>query len=108
MTKTLPEHALPRGDRVLVRPVQADTITPEGLHIPEEATDKPTEAIVVAVGPGRVLDNGERIAVQVRESDRVAFTDYSGFEIKLNNETLMIVRESDIHAIVVRPGQESS
>lgn len=87
---------VPINDRVVLKRVDADVKTPGGLYIPGNAQDKPTEAIVVAVGPGRILDNGTLVVPQVKEGDRVLFGKYSGQEVTLGGEDLLVMREEDL------------
>jgi len=85
----------PLSDRVAVRPMPADEKTESGLFIPDTAKEKPQRGTVVAVGPGRV-ENGERIAMSVREGDAVLFGKYAGTELSLNGEDTLIMKESDL------------
>jgi chaperonin GroES len=75
-------------------------MTSSGLYLPDTAQEKPQEAIVIAVGPGKLLDNGQRIAIDLKPGDRVLFAKYSGTEIKQGTEEYLILRESDILAVV--------
>lgn len=90
----------PLYDRVLVKRIEAEERTSGGLFIPETAKEKPQEAEVVAVGPGRRLKNGDIRELQVKAGDRVLFGKYSGDEIKLDGEAHLILREDDILAIL--------
>ena len=90
----------PLHDRVLVKRVDSTTQTKGGLYIPESAKEKPQEGRVLAVGAGKSVDGGERIALQVQEGDRVLFGKYSGTEIKIDGEEHLIIREDDILGIV--------
>jgi chaperonin GroES len=90
----------PLYDRVLVRPVEAETRTTGGIVIPDSATEKPGQGEVLAVGPGALLGNGEIRPIPVRVGDRVLFGKYSGSEVKLNGEKLLVIRESDILAVI--------
>lgn len=90
----------PLGDRILVRRVDAETTSKGGIIIPPTATEKPTEAIVVAVGPGRVLDNGARLEPNVKTGDRILFGKYGGNEIKVDGEDHVFLREDDILAVL--------
>src|SRR5438067_8573160 len=89
----------PLGDRVVVKAVERETQTSTGIYLPDTAKEKPQEAIVLAVGPGKYED-GTRIPLEVKEGDRVLFSKYAGTEVKQGNEELMILRESDILAIL--------
>ena len=88
----------PLGDRVVVKPIPREEITKGGLVIPDTAKEKPQEGEIIAVGPGRLTEDGKRIAMEVKEGDRVIYAKYAGTEIKLDEEELVILRESDILA----------
>ena len=90
----------PLHDRVLVRRVQSDDKTKGGLIIPDTAKEKPAEGEVVAVGDGARKDSGELIAPAVKSGDRVLFGKWSGTEVKLDGEDLLIMKESDILGII--------
>jgi len=83
----------------VVKPVQAEEKTKGGIVLPDTAKDKPQEGEVVAVGPGRVLDNGSKLAPEVKVGDRVIYSKYSGSEVKIDGDEYLIVRESDILAV---------
>jgi len=89
----------PLSDRVVLKPVEAEEKTKGGIVLPDTAKDKPQEGEVVAVGSGRILDNGEKLTPEVKVGDRVIYSKYSGTEIKVDGEEYLIVRESDILAI---------
>ena len=89
----------PLGGRVVVRRVEADEVTAGGIVLPDTAKEKPKRGIVQAVGNGKLLDSGERAAMQVKKKDQVLFTSYAGTEIKVGGEELLIMDESDILAI---------
>ena len=89
----------PLGDRVVVRPQPAEEKTASGLFIPDTAKEKPQRGTVVAVGPGKV-ENGTKVDMTVSDGDIVLYGKYSGTEIAINNEDLLIIRESDILGIV--------
>ncbi len=90
----------PVGDRVVVKPAAKEEVTRSGIVIPDTAKEKPQEGTIVAVGSGRLLENGERAALDVREGDRVLFAKYGGTEFKLEGEELLVLRENDILAII--------
>jgi len=90
----------PLHDRVIVKRVKEEEKTKGGIIIPDTAKEKPVEGKVVAVGAGKVLDNGKRQALQVKAGDRILFGKYAGTEIKLDGEENLIMREDDIIAIV--------
>ncbi len=89
----------PLMDRVVVKIVTAEEKTKGGILLPDTAKEKPQEAEVIAVGPGKVLDNGTRIAPEVKVGDKVFFAKYSGTEVKIDGDEYLIVRESDILAV---------
>lgn len=99
-TKTASATVTPLGDRVLVKRVQADDKTKGGIILPDTAKEKPREGLVVAVGKGKLLDNGSRQALQVKTNDRVLFSSYAGSEIKLDGEELLILGEDEILAVI--------
>lgn len=90
----------PLGDRVVVRPLAREEVTKSGIVLPDTAKEKPQQGEVLAVGPGRVLDNGERLTMELKNGDRVLFAKYSGTEFKHEEDELLILRESDVLAIV--------
>ncbi|AOY56453.1 MAG: hypothetical protein RI933_893 [Actinomycetota bacterium] len=92
----------PLEDRIVVRPVEAEQVTASGLVIPDTAKEKPQEAEVIAVGPGRVDDKGNRIPVDVAVGDKVIFSKYGGTELKYNGEEYLVLSARDVLAVVVR------
>jgi chaperonin GroES len=90
----------PLHDRVIVKRIEEEETTKGGIIIPDSAKEKPIEGKVVAVGSGKVLDNGQMQALEVKEGDRVLFGKYAGTEIKIEGEETLIMREDDIIAIV--------
>jgi chaperonin GroES len=92
----------PLGDRVVVEPIEREQTTASGIILPETAKEKPQEGKVLAVGPGRRDDAGKRIEMDVSVGDSVLFAKYAGTEIKLDDKKLLILKESDILAIVVK------
>jgi chaperonin GroES len=90
----------PLADRVVVKRIESDTQTAGGIYIPDTAKEKPAECVVEAVGPGKASDNGNRVALQVSVNDRVLFGKYSGTEIKVAGQELIILREDEILGIV--------
>ncbi|MFO8074850.1 MAG: co-chaperone GroES [Actinomycetota bacterium] len=92
----------PLEDRVVVRAVEVEQTTQSGLVIPDTAKEKPQEGEVIAVGPGRVSDQGERIKPDVSEGDRVVYSKYGGTEVKIDNEDYLILSARDILAVVER------
>jgi chaperonin GroES len=95
----------PLGDRVVVKPLEREEVTKSGIVLPDTAREKPQQGEVLAVGPGRVLDTGERVTPDVKQGERVLFAKYSGTEFKLEQQELLILRESDILAIVTGNGK---
>lgn len=89
----------PLADRVIVKVSTSEEVTKGGIVLPDTAKEKPQEGEVMAVGPGRVLDNGERLTPEVKVGDRVIFAKYSGTEVKIEGEEYLIIRDSDILAI---------
>ena len=90
----------PLHDRVLVRRVEAEEKTAGGIIIPDTAKEKPQEGEVVAVGAGARDENGKIVALDVKEGDRVLFGKWSGTEVKLNGQDLLIMKESDIMGVI--------
>ncbi len=90
----------PLGDRVVVRRLEEETKTAGGIYIPDSATEKPSEGKIVAVGNGRAANNGDLITMEVKNGDKIIFGKYSGSEVKVGDETLLIMREEDILAVV--------
>jgi chaperonin GroES len=90
----------PLGSRVVVEPIEQEEITAGGIVLPETAKEKPQQGNVMAIGPGDRDDKGQRIAMDVAVGDKILFAKYSGTEIKLDGKKLLILRESDILAIV--------
>ena len=91
----------PLHDRVLVRRIESEEMTKGGLIIPDTAKEKPQEGEVVAVGAGAKDDDGDRIAMDVKAGDRILFGKWSGTEVKVDGEDLLIMKESDILGIIV-------
>jgi chaperonin GroES len=90
----------PVGDRVVVKPAQKEEVTKSGIVIPDTAKEKPQEGTIIAVGTGKINDKGDRTPLEVREGDRVLFAKYGGTEFKYNDEDLLVLRESDILAVL--------
>ena len=89
----------PLGDRVVVKPLEAEEKTKGGIILPDTAKDKPQEGEVMAVGPGRVMDNGTRVALDVKVGDRVVYSKYGGTEVKIDEVEYLVIRESDLLAV---------
>src|SRR3954466_13741089 len=90
----------PLGDRVLVKAIERAEQTKSGLFLPDTAQEKPQEALVLAVGNGKLLDNGTRIPIDLKPGDKVLYSKYAGTEVKQDNEEYLILRESDILAVI--------
>ena len=90
----------PLADRMVVEPIEQEEVTASGIFVPETAKEKPQEGKVIAVGPGRKDDDGKRIAMDVAEGDRVLYAKYAGTEVKLGDKKYLILKESDILAIL--------
>ena len=90
----------PLGDRMVVEPIEQEETTAGGILLPETAKEKPQEGKVIAVGPGRVDDSGNRVKMEVKKGDRVLYAKYAGTEIKLEDKKVLILKESDILALV--------
>lgn len=90
----------PINDKILVKRLEAEETTKGGIILPEAAKEKPKEGRVLAVGAGRLLEDGTRASFQVKENDRVIFTSYGGTEVKVDGEEYLVMEESDILAIV--------
>jgi len=88
----------PLADRLVVKPIEREEVTRGGIVLPDTAKEKPQEGEVLAVGPGRLSEDGKRIAMDVAVGDRVIYAKYGGTEIKIDDEELVILRESDILA----------
>jgi chaperonin GroES len=92
-TKLVPLH-----DRIVIRPVMQEEVLASGIVIPDTAKEKPQQGVVIAVGPGRLDDDGKRIAMDVHVGDRVLFAKYTGQEIKIDQEELIVLSEKDLLA----------
>ena len=90
----------PLGERVVIEVAESDVTTASGIVLPDTAKEKPQKGKVVAVGTGKLLENGQRAGLELKEGDSVVFSKYSGSEIKVDDKDYLIVRESDILAIL--------
>ena len=90
----------PLNDRLLVKRLEEEARTAGGIIIPDSAKEKPAEGKVIAVGPGKVNDKGDRVALQVKAGDRVLFSKYGGTDVKIDGEDYLIMREDDILGVV--------
>ena len=90
----------PLHDRVVVRRLEEEKLSPGGIVIPDSATEKPIQGEVVATGNGKILDNGEVRGLDVKARDRILFGKYSGTEVKIDGEELLVMREDDIMGVI--------
>jgi chaperonin GroES len=88
----------PLGDRVVIRPLTEEEVSKGGIILPDTAKEKPQRGEVIAVGPGRLDENGKRVVMEVKKGDKVIYAKYAGMEIKEDEEELLILRENDILA----------
>jgi len=88
----------PLGDRVVIKPTPKEEVSKGGIVLPDTAKEKPQEGKIIAVGPGRLTEDGKRIAMEVKKGDKVIYSKYAGTEFKLEDEELVIMREGDILA----------
>jgi chaperonin GroES len=88
----------PLGDRVVIKPTPKEEVSKGGIVLPDTAKEKPQEGKIIAVGPGRLTEDGKRIAMEVKKGDKVIYSKYAGTEFKLGAEELVIMREGDILA----------
>ena len=95
----------PLADRVIVKPIEKEEVTKGGIVLPDTAREKPQEGKVLAVGPGRLSEDGKRLAMVVAVDDVVVYTKYGGTEIKIDGDELVILRESDILAKKAKKGK---
>jgi chaperonin GroES len=90
----------PLGDRVVVKPLPSEEKTKGGIVLPETAKEKPQEGEVIAVGPGRLLDSGQRVPIDLKPGDRILFSKYAGNEVKIDDVEYLIMRESDVLGVI--------
>ncbi len=100
-------HVRPLHDRVLIRRVEEKEVVKGGIIIPDTAKEKPMEGEVVAVGPGKMQDDGKRIPMDVKPGDRILFGKYAGTEIKIDDQELVIMREEEILAVLESSAKKS-
>ena len=96
----------PLADRVVVNPLEETEQMKGGLYIPDTAKEKPQQGEVVAVGPGRISDDGKRIEVELKAGDRIIYGKYSGTEVTVGDDEMLILRESDVLAVVQLNGKK--
>jgi chaperonin GroES len=90
----------PLGDRVVVRPVEQEEVTASGIVLPDTAKEKPQRGEIIAVGPGRLADDGNRLPMDVKDGEQVLFAKYAGTEVKVGDDEFLIISEKDILAVV--------
>ena len=90
----------PLGDKIMLKRMEAESVTKSGIVLPETAKEKPKRGKVLAVGDGKLLDNGDRAKFQVKKGDEVIFASYAGTEIKVNDEELLILSEDEVLAVI--------
>ena len=105
-TKAAPKAApktslVPLADRIVITPLKQEEVTASGLVIPDTVKEKPQQGEVVAVGPGRLDDNGKRVALEVSVGDRILYAKYTGTEVKLDNNDYIVLNEKDVLARLV-------
>ncbi len=91
----------PLADRVVIRPLKHEEVTASGLVIPDTAKEKPQQGEVVAVGPGRLDDNGKRVPMDIQVGDRILYAKYTGTEVKLDGEEYIVLNEKDVLAKII-------
>ncbi|HOV81031.1 MAG TPA: co-chaperone GroES [Bacillota bacterium] len=90
----------PLGDRVVVKPLPSEERTKGGIVLPDTAKEKPQEGEVIAVGSGKLLDNGQRVPIDLKPGDKILFSKYAGNEVKIDDVEYLIMRESDILGVI--------
>ena len=90
----------PLGDRVVIKALEAEQKTKSGIVLPDTVKEKPQEGEIIAVGTGKVLENGQRVAIEVKVGDKVSFSKYAGTEVKIDDKDYLVISERDILAIV--------
>ena len=90
----------PLEDRVLIKPVEPKTMTDSGIYLPEASKEKPVQGRIVATGPGKLLDNGQRAKMSVRKGDTIVYGKYAGTEVEIKGAEHLILRESDILGVI--------
>ena len=90
----------PLADRIIIKPLEADQKTAGGIIIPDNAKEKPQKGEVMAAGPGKVADNGQKIAMSLKKGDKVLYGKYSGSEVTIDGEEYIIMHESDVLAVI--------
>ena len=91
---------VPLGERVVIKPIQRESTTRGGIYLPDTAKEKPQEGQVIAVGPGKLDEHGKRIPMEVKVGDKILFGKYTGTDIKLDGEEVLILREDEVLAVL--------
>jgi chaperonin GroES len=100
MTQATVKSIRPLGDRIVVKPAEREEMTRSGIVLPDTAKEKPQQGTIIAVGPGKVLESGERQAMELSEGQTILFAKYAGTEFSLDDEDVLILRESDVLGIL--------
>jgi chaperonin GroES len=100
LAKATVKKLRPLGDRVVIKPTAREDMTKSGIVLPDTAKEKPQEGTVIAVGPGRILDDGKREQMDLKDGQKVLYAKYAGTEFKIEGDELLIVSQKDILAIV--------
>ncbi|ACZ41482.1 chaperonin Cpn10 [Thermobaculum terrenum ATCC BAA-798] len=100
MTQSATKTIRPLGDRIVVKPIEREEVTKSGIVLPDTAKEKPQMGVVLAVGPGKILENGQRQPMDVQVGQTVLFAKYAGTEFELDGEDVLILRESDVMGIL--------
>ncbi len=100
MTQATVKTIRPLGDRIVVKPAAREEMTRSGIVLPDTAKEKPQQGTIIAVGPGKVLESGERQAMELSEGQTILFAKYAGTEFSLDDEDVLILRESDVLGIL--------
>ncbi|TVR71116.1 MAG: co-chaperone GroES [Sphaerobacteraceae bacterium] len=97
---TVNTNLRPLGDRVVVRPVEQEEVTASGIVLPDTAKEKPQRGEIIAVGPGRLSEDGSRLPMDVKDGEQVLFAKYAGTEVKVGDDEFLVISEKDILAVV--------
>lgn len=90
----------PLADRIVVKPTEAEEVTKGGIVLPDTAKERPQEGEIIAAGPGKTLENGSQVAMEVKTGDKIIYSKYGGTEVKVSGETYVILRQDDVLAIL--------
>jgi chaperonin GroES len=94
------EMLKPLSDRIIAKPLEGEEVTKGGIVLPDKAQEKPQQATVIAVGPGKLLDSGKTVEMDVKVGDKIIFSKYGGTEVKVNGEEYIILRQDEVLAVV--------